>query len=310
MVSGASLVMPDRFLQAAPLTAMIEAEKVTGGAGVPTIWNDLLHHLDTEQADVSSVRMLMVGGSAAPPALIRAFAENHDIDIIHGWGMTEMSPVGSLAVPPGHVEPGSDEYWDYKSSQGRILCGLEARIVAPDGAVTEPGSGVVGELEMRGPWVTASYYRSGTESEAEVEDMASRFDDGWLRTGDVGRLSEDGFLSLTDRAKDVIKSGGEWISSVDLENALMGHPDVLEASVVGVPDERWGERPLASVVLRPGCTTSIEDLRDFLASRVAHWQLPERWAVVDEVPKTSVGKFDKKRLRQQYADGDLEVTSL
>ena len=143
-----------------------------------------------------------------------------------------------------------------------------------------------------------------------MDDMASKFDDGWLRTGDVGRLSEDGFINLTDRAKDVIKSGGEWISSVDLENALMAHPDVLEASVVGVPDEKWGERPLASVVLAPGCTTSIEDLRDFLEGRVAHWQVPERWALIDEVPKTSVGKFDKKRLRQQYADGDLEVTSV
>ena len=310
MVSGATLVMPDRFLQAVPLTAMIQAEKVTGGAGVPTIWNDLLHHLDAEKPDVSSVRMLMVGGSAAPPALIRAFAENHGIDIIHGWGMTEMSPVGSLAVPPGHVEPGSDEYWAYKTSQGRILCGLEGRIVAPDGTLAEPGSGVVGELEVRGPWVTGSYHLNGTESDAEKEEMASKFDDGWLRTGDVGRLSEDGFLTLTDRAKDVIKSGGEWISSVDLENALMAHPDVLEASVVGVPDEKWGERPLASVVLAPGCTTSIEDLRDFLEGRVAHWQVPERWALIDEVPKTSVGKFDKKRLRRQYADGDLEVTTI
>jgi fatty-acyl-CoA synthase len=160
----------------------------------------------------------------------------------------------------------------------------------------------VGELEVRGPWVTGSYYR---------DDDPDRFaEDGWLRTGDVGTLTPDGFLSLTDRAKDVIKSGGEWISSVELENTLMAHPAVLEASVVGVPDERWGERPLATVVVREGAAPTVEELREFLSGRVASWQVPERWAFVAEVPKTSVGKFDKKVLRQRYAEGALEITTL
>ncbi|EWT01479.1 long-chain fatty acid--CoA ligase [Intrasporangium oryzae NRRL B-24470] len=307
MVTGCSLVMPDRFLQAEPLTAMIAAEGVTGGAGVPTIWNDLLHYLDTHEADVSSVHMLMVGGSAAPPALIRRFQEEHDIEIVHGWGMTEMSPVGSLAIPPGAAEPASDAYWAYRQAQGRLLCGVEGRIIGPDGSEQPWDGRSVGELEVRGPWITGSYYSNGSESSGEIDEMAAKFDDGWLRTGDVGTLTHDGFLVLTDRAKDVIKSGGEWISSVDLENAIMAHPDVLEASVVGVPDEKWGERPLASVVLKEGATTTVEDLRAFLEEKVAHWQVPERWALIDEVPKTSVGKFDKKVLRRRYAAGELEV---
>jgi fatty-acyl-CoA synthase len=310
MVSGCSLVMPDRFLQAAPLTEMIAAEKVTGGAGVPTIWNDLLHHLDTHEADVSTVQTLMVGGSAAPPALIRNFQEKHDIEIVHGWGMTEMSPVGSLAIPPGSAEPGTDAYWAYRQAQGRLLYGVEGRIIGPDGAEQPWDGESVGELEVRGPWITGSYYSNGSESPGELDEMAAKFDDGWLRTGDVGTLTRDGFLVLTDRAKDVIKSGGEWISSVDLENAIMGHPDVLEASVVGIPDEKWGERPLASVVLKDGASATVQDLRDYLEDKVAHWQVPERWALIDEVPKTSVGKFDKKVLRSRYAEGDLDVRTV
>jgi fatty-acyl-CoA synthase len=208
MVTGSSLVMPDRFLQSEPLAKMIAAERVTGGAGVPTIWNDLLHHLDDHETDVSACRMLMVGGSAAPPAMIRAFSERHGIDIVHGWGMTETSPVASLAVPPARVEPGSEEFWRYKASQGRLLCGVEARLVGPDGSVVASDGESVGEVEVRGPWITGAYYSNGTESQGELDEMAAKFDDAWLRTGDVGRLSADGYLELTDRAKDVIKSGG------------------------------------------------------------------------------------------------------
>ncbi|MDQ1537746.1 MAG: hypothetical protein QOE58_2139, partial [Actinomycetota bacterium] len=162
-------------------------------------------------------------------------------------------------------------------------------------------------LEIRGPWVTASYYDNGANTEVELADAASKFDDGWLRTGDVGSLTPNGFLQLTDRAKDVIKSGGEWISSVDLENALMGHPDVLEAAVVGVPDEKWGERPLATVVRAAGSATDASMLKKYLGTKAAGWQVPERWAFIEEVPKTSVGKFDKKVLRKQYAEGELDV---
>ena len=307
MCSGASLVLPDRFLQPEPLARMICDLKVTGGAGVPTVWNGLLQYLQQTPTDVSSCRFLMVGGSAAPPAMLRAYQDHFGIEMIHGWGMTEMSPVGSLALAPGDVEPDSPEFWRYRSCQGRLLPGVEGRLIGPDGSEQPADGSSIGELEVRGPWITGSYYSNGTESEAELADMASKFDGEWLRTGDVGALTDDSYLLLSDRSKDVIKSGGEWISSVDLENAIMGHPDVLEASVIGIPDDKWQERPLATVVLRDGATVTMDELRDFLADRIARWQLPDKWAIIDEVPKTSVGKFDKKALRRSFADGALDV---
>ncbi|AVT39815.1 long-chain fatty acid--CoA ligase [Plantactinospora sp. BB1] len=300
-LSGASLVMPDRFLQGAPIAAMIAAERPTLAGAVPTIWTDLLNHLDANEVDTSSLTEVIVGGSACPPALMHAFAERHHIDVIHAWGMTEMSPLGSVARPPAGVT--GEDAWRYRYTQGRVPAGVAARIVGPDGTQLPADGKSVGELEVRGPWVTARY----------VGDDApdpEKFRDGWLRTGDVGTLSADGFITLTDRAKDVIKSGGEWISSVELENALMAHPAVLEACVVGVPDPRWDERPLATVVRREGAEVGAAELREFLAERVAGWQLPERWAFVDAVPKTSVGKFDKKRVRADYAAGTLDVVQL
>ena len=306
MLAGDNLLMPDRFLQPEPLAQMIEKWRVTVGAGVPTIWNGLLQHLDAKGGDMSSCRMLMSGGAACPPALMKAF-ERYDVEIIQGWGMTETSPVASLAFPPGRLEEGGDEYWKYRASQGRIMGGVEARIMGPDGSVQPWDGESVGEVEVRGPWITGSYYSNGSEAEGELADMASKFDDGWLRTGDVGSMTYDGYILLSDRAKDVIKSGGEWISSVDLENHLMAHPAVLEASVIGVPDDKWGERPLAAVVIKDGESVEMEQLRDFLSGRVARWQVPERWAIIDEVPKTSVGKYDKKALRSRFAEGGLDV---
>ena len=307
-LAGASMILPDRFLQAEPLARMIESERVTGGGAVPTIWTDLLRHLDEHPIDTSSVRNIIVGGSACPPSLMVAMQERHGIHITHAWGMTETSPLGSTAVPP--VTATGEEHWAYRRTQGRIAVPLDARLVGADG-VEQPWDGVaVGELQMRGPWIASSYYDNGEETDAERADSEVRFEDGWLRTGDVGSISPDGFLTLTDRTNDVIKSGGEWISSVALENALMGHPEVREASVVGVPDERWGERPLATVVRVPGSTVDAEVLRSYLSSSFAKWQLPERWAFTDEVPKTSVGKFDKKTIRSRYAGGELEVETL
>jgi fatty-acyl-CoA synthase len=227
---------------------------------------------------------------------MRAFEERFGVRILHAWGMTETSPLGSVARPPAGAE--GEEAWAYRVTQGRFMSQVESRIVGDDGAELPKDGQAVGELECRGPWITGAYH---------LDDDPDKFHDGWLRTGDVGRVSPDGFLTLTDRAKDVIKSGGEWISSVELENALMGHPAVAEAAVVGVPDEKWGERPLASVVLRAGQDASAEDLRGFLAGKVARWQVPDRWAFIEEVPKTSVGKFDKKVLRKRYAEDALEV---
>ncbi|MFI7586152.1 long-chain fatty acid--CoA ligase [Spongisporangium articulatum] len=298
--TGATLVLPDRFLQAAPLATMIEQLKVTNALAVPTIWNDLLHHLEAHpESDISTLKSAIVGGSACPPALMKAFQEKFDVTVYHGWGMTETSPLATVAVPPPGLE--GQEYWDRRFMQGRLSMSVDARLVGPDGETLPNDGESVGEVEVRGPWITASYYNA---------DAPEKFDDGWLRTGDVGKLTPDLFLTLTDRAKDVIKSGGEWISSVDLENQLMAHPAVREASVVGVPDEKWGERPLATVVLEEGSSVTTEELRDFLAERVARWQVPERWAFIAEVPKTSVGKFDKKVIRARYADGDLEVVEV
>ncbi|MFI9531447.1 fatty acid--CoA ligase [Micromonospora rosaria] len=300
-LSGASLVMPDRFLQAAPIAEMIAAERPTLAGAVPTIWTDLLAYLDTHDVDVSSLREVIVGGSACPPALMHAFAERHGIDVIHAWGMTETSPLGSVARPPAGAT--GEAAWRYRYTQGRVPAGVAARIVGPAGEPLPADGASVGELEVRGPWVTARYVGDDAPD-------AEKFRAGWLRTGDVGTLSPDGFITLTDRAKDVIKSGGEWISSVELENTLMAHPAVLEACVVGVPDPRWDERPLATVVVHEGATVTAEELRDFLAGRVARWQVPERWAFVDAVPRTSVGKFDKKVVRSRYADGGLDVREL
>jgi fatty-acyl-CoA synthase len=299
VLAGASLILPDRFLQAAPLAELITAERPTHAGAVPTIWNDLLNHLDAHAGDVSSLQEVLVGGSACPPALMRAFEERYGVRVVHAWGMTEMSPLGTVGHPPAGLDP--EEAFAYRVTQGRIAGPVEARLVGPDGEEQPWDGKSVGELEVRGPWVTGSYYR---------DPDPAKFDGGWLRTGDVGVLSPNGYLTLTDRAKDVIKSGGEWISSVELENHLMAHPAVREASVVGVPDERWGERPLASVVIRDGASATPEELRTFLAHRVAHWQLPERWAFIDEVPKTSVGKFDKKVLCARYADGALDVETV
>ncbi|GAA4438055.1 fatty acid--CoA ligase [Phytohabitans houttuyneae] len=301
LMSGASLVMPDRFLQGEPLARMIEAERPTKAGAVPTIWTEVLSYLDNNEVDVSSLKEVIVGGSACPPALMAAFRDRYGIDIIHAWGMTEMSPLGSVSRAPAGTT--GDDAWAYRLTQGRVPAGVAARIVGPLGEQMPADGKSVGELEVRGPWTTSRYIGE------EVPDP-DKFRDGWLRTGDVGTLSADGFITLTDRAKDVIKSGGEWISSVELENALMAHPAVLEACVVGVPDERWDERPLATVVLREGTTATPEELRDFLGERVAKWQLPERWAFIEAVPKTSVGKFDKKQVRSSYADGALDVTEV
>jgi fatty-acyl-CoA synthase len=192
----------------------------------------------------------------------------------------------------------SEEAWEYRASQGRLFSTVEARLAGDRGDVLPSDGKAVGEVEVRGPWITGAYYK---------DPAPEKFHDGWLRTGDVGTLDAGGFLRLTDRAKDVIKSGGEWISSMELENLLMGHPSVAEAAVIGVPDEKWGERPLAAVVPVEGAAVTPDELREFLAERVPKWQVPERWAFIAEVPKTSVGKFSKVRMREAYHRGDYEV---
>src|SRR3954471_3921230 len=308
-MTGVNMLMPDRFLQPAPLAEMIERERPTHAAAVPTIWQGLLGELTAKPRDVSSLTQVTIGGSACPPSLMEAF-DKLGMRVCHAWGMTETSPLGTVARPPAHAI-GTDEEFAYRLTQGRFPAGVEARLTGPGGERLPWDSESAGELEVRGPWIAGAYYNG---SDAEPLRPADKFsEDGWLKTGDVGTISPDGFLTLTDRAKDVIKSGGEWISSVELENALMSHPDVTEAAVVAVPDDRWGERPLATVVLKEGSTADFESLRAFLASdvcKIAKWQLPERWSIIEAVPKTSVGKFDKKVIRKRYAQGALDVTQL
>ena len=300
LMAGADLVLPDRFMDAKSMVHLIETQRPTVAGAVPTIWNDVMNHLDRDPGhDISSLRLVACGGSAVPVSLMQAFEERHGVQIRQLWGMTETSPTATLAWPPPGTPP--ERHWEIRATQGRPMCGVETRIVDDRGASLPHDGDAVGELEVRGPWITGSYYRNTDPS---------KFESGWLRTGDVGRIDPQGYITLTDRAKDVIKSGGEWISSVELENTLIGHPQVLEAAVVGVPDERWQERPLAAVVLQDGATVTPAELRDFLADKVVRWWLPERWTLVDEIPRTSVGKYDKKTIRSRYAEGDYEVTTL
>ncbi len=296
--TGADFIHPDRFLQAEPLCRIIAEHRPTLSGAVPTIWNEVLRHSESHEVDFSSFRAVLCGGSAVPRSLIEGFRDRFGVDIIQGWGMTETSPLAALAIPPRGT-PKDDEI-DWRARTGRIISGVEIRICGDDGKEMPWDGEAVGEIEIRGPWITGSYY---------LDDDPEKFHDGWLRTGDVASIDELGFLQITDRAKDVIKSGGEWISSVDLENELMGHPAVAEAAVVGVPDERWDERPLACVVLDDGADPDPGELQTYLAGRVARWWVPERWTFIDEVPKTSVGKFDKKVLRARYSDGELEVVT-
>jgi fatty-acyl-CoA synthase len=285
MMNGANVLMPDRFLQPDPLLRLMESQKPTYGAAVPTIWSGVLAQLEGTGQDISYLKTVIVGGAALSPAMMHAFEEKHGVRLLHAWGMTGTS---------------GDEAWRYRYTQGRFPAGVQARLVGDDGAILPHDGIALGELEVRGPWITGSYYApAGNLVDPE------KFRDGWLRTGDIGRISPDGYLTLVDRTKDVIKSGGEWISSVDLENAVMSHPAVVEAAVIGVPDPKWGERPLVAVVTPPGAEVTSEELRKFLGRQFAKWQLPEHWAFISEVPKTGVGKFDKKRLRAMHAQGAL-----
>jgi fatty-acyl-CoA synthase len=297
VMAGADLLMPDRFLQADRLVEMIVSARPTVAGAVPTIWNDILRNLQSNPSrDISSLRTVVCGGSAVPLALMTAFEDRFGISIRQAWGMTETSPVAAIAWPPADTPP--DARWSLRTTTGRPLSGVEARIVDEEGAQLPEDGVAVGELEVRGPWITGSYYLSSDDS---------KFRDGWLRTGDLGRINSRGYISLTDRAKDVIKSGGEWISSLELEDHITQHPAVLEVAVISVPDDRWQERPLAAVVLREGTKVTAAELRHHLRSRVVRWWLPERWTFVEQIPRTSVGKFDKKLMRARYADDEFDV---
>jgi fatty-acyl-CoA synthase len=294
---GAKLVYPGPHLDPESLLEAFVEEKVTWTAGVPTIWMGILAMLDAEpdRWDLSRMKGMLVGGSAAPRAMIVGFKQRHGLNVVHGWGMTETSPVASTAALPGELhDADEDTQFDYIAMQGIPLPLVELRNRDVDGNVLPWDGESMGELEIRGPWVAAGYY--------DTPEQADRWTaDGWFRTGDVVSIHPRGFIQIKDRSKDVIKSGGEWISSVELENALMAHPAVAEAAVIAIPDAKWDERPLAAVVLREGQTATPEELRDFLAPSFAKWWLPDRFEFVAEIPKTSVGKFKKTELRELFA---------
>jgi fatty-acyl-CoA synthase len=285
-LTGAGLCMPGPYLQGEPLARFVAQERPTLVAGVPTVLAALLEHVEREGGDLSSLRGGLCGGAAVPRGLMEGY-ERHGVRILQGWGMTETSPVCTVARPPAGVDEG-EEHWRYRTTAGRVVPWVEMKLAQDND-----------EIMVRGPWIAARYFEDATGDD--------KFEDGWLRTGDIGELDERGYVRITDRAKDLIKSGGEWISSVELETLLMGHPEVREAAVIGMPDERWTERPLACVVLADDAGATPGELREHLAAGLAKWQLPDAFAFIDEVPKTSVGKFDKKVLRRQLAEGELDV---
>jgi fatty-acyl-CoA synthase len=295
VATGATLVMPGPDLSPPAIAGLIETERVTVAAGVPTIWMGVLPEL--ARRDTSSLRSVVCGGSAVPLALSEAWREQVGVPILQAWGMTETGPLGTVCHIKSTLDARLDDAGraEARTSIGQPVLGVEARVARNGG---DSPSGESGELQVRGPWITASYY-----DDARSDDSFT--DDGWLRTGDVATIDAHGYLRLVDRSKDVIKSGGEWISSVALENELMAHPAVAEAAVVAIAHPKWQERPLACVVTRDGAAVDADELLAFLDGRVARWWLPDAIVFVDEIPKTSVGKFSKKELRERFAGFQL-----
>ncbi|MBV9335132.1 MAG: long-chain fatty acid--CoA ligase [Solirubrobacterales bacterium] len=293
-MTGASLVLPGPKLDAESVLDLLADEKVTLTAGVPTVWMAMLKAIEAEPGrwDLSELHRLLVGGSAVPKSMIEGY-QKHGLTIVQGWGMTETSPLASTSsVPPELADTSPDEQFEYRARQGMPAPFVDIRARGDDGELIPWDDQAMGELEVRGPWVAAAYFH-GTGAEKFT-------DDGWFQTGDVVRIDHRGSIRITDRTKDLVKSGGEWISSVDMENLLMGHPAVAEAAVIAVPDEKWDERPMAVVVLKDGAEASPDELRQHLSSYFAKWQLPERVEYIDEIPRTATGKFKKIALREQF----------
>ena len=297
---GAKQVFPGPFMDPKSIAQLIQDERITSASGVPTIWMGLLQLIEKEKYDLSSIRSMPVGGSAVPQSMLEHYEKDFDIHIMHAWGMTELAPVGTISHLKSYMfEWPEEERFKVRAKQGTAVPGIETRVVDVEGKELPWDGTSFGELQVRGPWVASGYYRD--------ERSADSFQDGWFRTGDVATIDEEGYVQIVDRTKDLVKSGGEWISTVELENILMGHPKVLEAAVIAVPHPRWQERPLACVVPKPDFKDSItqDELLEFLSSKVAKWQLPDEVIFIDAVPRTSVGKFNKRVLREQYHDHHL-----
>ncbi len=289
---GTKQVLPGPNVTPQLILELVETEKVTLSAGVPTVWLGVMQALEQGNYDTSSLRALACGGSAAPKSLIKAYEEKYNITFIHAYGMTETSPIATVSRLQSHqLDLDYDDQYDLKAKQGMVVPGLQAKVVNEDGEVTWDGK-TMGELILRGPWIADSYYNQPEKSKEAIRD-------GWLYTGDIATIDRDGFVQIVDRTKDLVKSGGEWISTVELENTLMAHEAVAEAAVIGVPHEKWQERPLGVVVLKEGAHATREELLEFLEPQFVKWWLPDDIVFVDEIPKTSVGKFLKRALRDE-----------
>jgi fatty-acyl-CoA synthase len=300
VLAGAKLVLPGPYVDAESLLQLMISEKASIACGVPTVWIGVLDEIERNPDKWKLPREIsaMCGGAAPPEGLIRAL-DKHGIHVTHLWGMTETSPLATTCGVRAHMGEWSEEkQYKVRSRQGSAAPFVELRVTR-DGKEVPRDAETAGDLEVRGPWVASAYYDAPEEQNRWTAD-------GWFRTGDVATMDDDGYIKLVDRSKDLIKSGGEWISSVDLENAVMGHPAVKEAAVIGVAHPKWSERPLAVVVLKQGATATSEELREFLAARFAKWQLPDAFVFSDSIPRTSVGKFLKSRLREQYSDWKWE----
>jgi fatty-acyl-CoA synthase len=298
---GAKLVLPGPKLDGESVCELLAGEAVTLTAGVPTVWLMLLQYLEQTGKTLDTLDRVVIGGSAAPRAMIEAFQQKVGVHVIHAWGMTETSPLGTVGtLLRKHDELSEEERLAVQQKQGRGVFGVEMKIVDDEGREMPRDGKAFGELMVRGPWVVGSYYKA-------EDDETLR--DGWFPTGDVATLDEDGYMQITDRSKDVIKSGGEWISSIDLENEALGHDAVIEAAVIGLPHPKWGERPLLVVVPAEGSEPKREDLLAYLKGRVADWWLPDDVVFVEELPHTATGKISKKTLREQLADYRLPTAS-
>jgi fatty-acyl-CoA synthase len=298
--AGSKHVYPGPSPDPEDIATLIENEGVTVTAGVPTVWLGLMDYMEDHDVDLSALDRVIVGGSAAPESMIRWF-DDHDVELLHAWGMTEMSPIGSVAQLKYSLEDADYEtQLEHRSKQGITVPGLEFKVIDDDGNEVAWDGEAFGELWVRGPWVTKEYFK---RPEANEED----FEDGWLKTGDIVTVDDEGYLKIVDRAKDVIKSGGEWISSVELENAIMAHDGVAEAAVVGVPHEKWQERPVAFVVpnKKANRDTLDDEIMDLLREEYPKWWLPDAIEYLKEIPKTATGKFSKKDIREQYTDESL-----
>ncbi|MCL6558931.1 MAG: long-chain-fatty-acid--CoA ligase, partial [Firmicutes bacterium] len=294
---GAKLVMPGRHLDPKSLCDLMETERVTVTAGVPTIWMGIYQLLESgAKYDLSSLRYMANGGSAIPMTLIQGFEKKYGIKVLHAYGMTETSPLVLCSEIKSYMQhlPEEQKFF-YRAKQGTLVPGLEMKIVGADGQEVKPDGREMGELLLRGPWIAGEYYN-------EPERTAESMKNGWLHTGDIATIDEEGYVQIMDRTKDLVKSGGEWISSVDLENTIMAHPAVAEAAVIAVPHVKWQERPLACVVLKPDFKeqVSAEEILEFLKDKVASRWIPDRVEFIEEIPKTSVGKFNKRVLRERF----------